>query len=96
MGELPRSKPPGCGSSDVAGERDRLGGMSLAAAIVLGAVIGFALGVLISMTTDVPPCTRGRPRARRAGRLAFAPGPPLGGSSETTSESRPRSRGGVD
>jgi hypothetical protein len=28
--------------------------MSLAAAVVLGAVIGFALGILISMTTDVP------------------------------------------
>ena len=28
--------------------------MSLAAAIVLGAVIGLALGILVSVTTDVP------------------------------------------
>jgi hypothetical protein len=31
-----------------------LGGMSVGAAILLGAVIGLALGILISLTTDIP------------------------------------------
>ena len=31
-----------------------LGGMSVAAAIVLGAVIGLALGILVAVTTDIP------------------------------------------
>ena len=36
------------------GARYSLGDMSLGAAIALGAVIGLALGILVSVTTDVP------------------------------------------
>ncbi len=31
-----------------------MGGMSVGAAVALGAVIGLALGILVSVTTDLP------------------------------------------
>ena len=49
--------------------------MSLGAAILLGAVAGLALGILVSVLTDIPLGPRGRAGARRAGRLARAPRP---------------------
>jgi hypothetical protein len=40
--------------SPFAGRFDRVGGMSVGAAIALGAVTGLALGILVSVITDLP------------------------------------------
>ena len=45
---------PGGMAHPFAGRFDRVGGMSVGAAIALGAVTGLALGILVSVTTDLP------------------------------------------